>query len=90
MAQTTQEQAVQAASFLGCDASELVNPFDLSAIVSSKGFQPMKIVLYGVPGIGKTTFAGTFPSSHPTQDGERGRRTGHPHVSKSHHQSSRP
>ena len=40
MAQTTQEQAVQAASFLGCDASELVNPFDLSAIVSSKGFQP--------------------------------------------------
>ena len=48
MVQTTQEQAVQAASFLGCEASEHVNPFDLSAIVSSKGFQPMKIVLYGV------------------------------------------
>ena len=62
MAQTTQEQAVQAASFLGCDASELVNPFDLSAIVSSKGFGPMKVVIYGVAGIGKTTFAGTFPS----------------------------
>lgn len=62
MTQTAQEQAVQAASILGCEASELTNPFDISAIVSSKGFQPMKIVLYGVPGIGKTTFAGTFPS----------------------------
>lgn len=62
MTQTAQEQAVQAARLLGCEASELASPFDLSAIVSSKGFAPMKIVIYGVPGIGKTTFAGTFPA----------------------------
>ena len=62
MTQTAQEQAEQAARLLGCEASELASPFDLSAIVSSKGFAPMKIVIYGVPGIGKTTFAGTFPA----------------------------
>lgn len=62
MTQTAQEQAVQAASFLGCEASELVSPFNIASVVSSKGFSPMKVILYGVPGIGKTTFAGTFPS----------------------------
>ncbi len=62
MTQTTQQQAEQAASWLGCDPADLIDPFDLSAITSSKRFSPMKIVLYGVPGIGKTTFAGTFPA----------------------------
>lgn len=57
-----QKQAEQAASFLGCDTGELLNPFDLSAISSSKAFPSQKIVIYGVPGIGKTTFAATFPA----------------------------
>lgn len=60
--QVTQQQAEQAASLLGCDVNEL-NPFDLGSIVSSKArnFPPQKIVIYGTPGIGKTTFAATFP-----------------------------
>lgn len=62
MSNQAQQQAEQAASFLGCDTSEL-NPFDIGSIVSSKAktFPPQKIVIYGTPGIGKTTFAGTFP-----------------------------
>lgn len=62
MTQTAQQQAEQAASWLGCDASELADPFDLSSITSSKAFPAQKIIIYGVPGIGKTTFASTFPS----------------------------
>lgn len=61
MTQTAQQQAEQAASWLGCDASELVNPFELAAVTSSKEWRGQKIIIYGVPGIGKTTFAGTFP-----------------------------
>ncbi|MDR1946420.1 MAG: ATP-binding protein [Desulfovibrio sp.] len=39
------------------------NPFSLQSVVSSKArtMPPQKIVIYGTPGIGKTTFAGTFP-----------------------------
>lgn len=60
--QTTQQQAEQTASMLGCNPTDL-NPFDLGAVVSSKAatFPPQKIVIYGTPGIGKTTFAATFP-----------------------------
>lgn len=63
MNQQTQQQAEQAASFLGCNPAEMVNPFDLSSIISSKAetMPPQKIVIYGTPGIGKTTFAATFP-----------------------------
>lgn len=46
----------------GVPLDELANPFTLAAVTSSKGFGPQKIVLYGVPGIGKTTFAATFPA----------------------------
>lgn len=38
-----------------------VNPFDLAAITTSRSFPPQKILIYGVPGVGKTTFASTFP-----------------------------
>ena len=38
------------------------DPFDLSSITSSRDFPPQKILIYGVPGVGKTTFASTFPS----------------------------
>lgn len=46
----------------GVPLDELGNPFSLEAVTSSKSFPPQKIVLYGVPGIGKTTFASTFPA----------------------------
>lgn len=36
-------------------------PFSLEAIVSSKKFPPQKVVVYGVPGVGKTSFAATWP-----------------------------
>lgn len=62
MTQTPQQQAEQAASWLGCEASELANPFDLSSITTTRNFPPQKLVVYGVPGIGKTTFAATFPT----------------------------
>lgn len=39
-----------------------VNPFDLAAITTSRSFPPQKILIYGVPGVGKTTFASTFPA----------------------------
>ena len=59
-----QQQAEQAASMLGCDVSELTDNFSLDAIISSKAttMPPLKTVIYGTPGIGKTTFASTFPS----------------------------
>lgn len=67
----TQQQAEQAASLLGCDVNELINQFDISAITSTKSFSPQKIVVYGIPGIGKTTFAATFnkPILLRTEDG---------------------
>ncbi len=34
---------------------------DLSSIVKQPGKKPPRIILYGVPGIGKTTFAAQFP-----------------------------
>lgn len=37
------------------------SPFSLGSVVSSKGFPPQKVVIYGVPGVGKTTFAATWP-----------------------------
>lgn len=37
-------------------------PFSLEAIVSSKQFPPQKVVVYGVPGVGKTSFAATWPA----------------------------
>lgn len=37
------------------------DPFSLESIVSSKKFPPQKVVIYGVPGIGKTSFAATWP-----------------------------
>lgn len=37
------------------------NPFSLDSVVSSKNFSPQKVVVYGVPGVGKTTFAATWP-----------------------------
>lgn len=43
----------------GDDFSE---PFSLDGIVSSKHFSPQKVVVYGVPGVGKTTFAATWPN----------------------------
>lgn len=36
-------------------------PFSLEAIRSSKNFPPQKVVIYGVPGVGKTSFAATWP-----------------------------
>ena len=36
-------------------------PFSLEAVVSSKKFPPQKVVVYGVPGVGKTSFAATWP-----------------------------
>ena len=36
-------------------------PFALESLVSSKLFSPQKVVVYGVPGVGKTTFAATWP-----------------------------
>lgn len=73
MTQTTRQQAEQAASMLGCDPRELTNPFCLDAISSSRVWRPQKIVIYGVPGIGKTTFAATFPAPVlvRTEDGAR-------------------
>lgn len=35
--------------------------FNLKSVISSKGFPPQKVVVYGVPGVGKTTFAATWP-----------------------------
>lgn len=63
------EQAERAAGFLGCDPEELLdenikNGFSLEAVVSSKAqtMPPLKAVIYGIPGIGKTSFAATFPN----------------------------
>jgi hypothetical protein len=62
--QTSQQQAEQAASWLGCDVEELMDAFSLDSIISSRNttMPPQRIVIYGTPGIGKTTFAGTFPA----------------------------
>ena len=58
-----QQQAEQAAGWLGCNPEELMDEFALNSIVSSRAptMPPQKIVIYGTPGIGKTTFASTFP-----------------------------
>jgi len=61
MAQAQIQQVEQATSWLGCAAEEISNPFDLSAVRSSKEWRAQKVIVYGVPGIGKTTFAATFP-----------------------------
>ncbi len=37
------------------------DPWGLDAGTSSKTFSPQKVVVYGIPGVGKTTFAGTWP-----------------------------
>lgn len=37
------------------------DPWSLDNVVSSKRWTPVKAVIYGVPGVGKTSFAGTFP-----------------------------
>ena len=37
------------------------DPWGLDAVTSSKTFSPQKVVVYGIPGVGKTTFAGTWP-----------------------------
>ena len=37
------------------------DPWGLDAVTSSKGFSPQKVVVYGIPGVGKTTFASTWP-----------------------------
>lgn len=55
MAQMTLDDAPD---WMGAQA----DPFSLSAITSSKGWTPQKLVVYGVPGVGKTSFAATFPS----------------------------
>lgn len=36
--------------------------FTMESVISSKRFSPQKVVVYGVPGVGKTTFAGTWPN----------------------------
>ena len=38
------------------------DPFDLANVTSSRHWTPVKAVIYGVPGVGKTSFAATFPS----------------------------
>lgn len=43
-------------------STEAANPFSLARIVSSHHFPPLKVVVYGVPGVGKTTFASTWPN----------------------------
>lgn len=43
------------------DIQEEQDFFSLDSIVSSKHFPPQKVVVYGVPGVGKTTFAATWP-----------------------------
>lgn len=47
------------------------NAWSISGIVSSKQFQPIRCIIYGVPGIGKTTFAATWdaPILLRTEDG---------------------
>ena len=57
MTQTTE----QTEDFMDFD-EPISDPFDLSSITSSRDFPPQKILIYGVPGVGKTTFAATFPS----------------------------
>lgn len=37
------------------------DPWGLDAVTSSRGFSPQKVVVYGIPGVGKTTFASTWP-----------------------------
>ena len=61
MTQSTQQQAEQAAGWLGCNPEEIMG-FSLDTVRSSKNFEAQKVLLYGVPGIGKTTFAATFPA----------------------------
>ena len=39
-----------------------VDPWSLGAICSSKKWSGMKTIIYGTPGVGKTTFAATFPN----------------------------
>ena len=52
----------EAPEWMGEKEGEPVNPWSLEAICSSKKWNGMKAVVYGVPGVGKTTFAATFPS----------------------------
>ena len=56
-----QQQAEQAAGWLGGNPEEYMDRFSLQSVTSSKEFPAQKIVIYGVPAIGKTTFASTFP-----------------------------
>lgn len=54
MSQTTLDDAP---SWLVPDA----DPWSLESVKSSKGWSAQRTVIYGVPGIGKTSFAATFP-----------------------------
>ena len=56
MAQTTEPTE----DFMDFDES-VSDPLDLSSITGSRAFPPQKILIYGLPGVGKTTFAATFP-----------------------------
>lgn len=46
----------------GTDPQAQDNPWSLDSIVSSHRWTPVRAVIYGVPGVGKTTFAATFPA----------------------------
>ena len=61
MTTTQTQQAEQAASAFGIPVDDLIDQFSLDAVRSSKEYPAQKIIVYGVPAIGKTTFAGTFP-----------------------------
>lgn len=56
MAQTTEPTE----DFMDFD-EPVSDPLDLSSITGSRAFPPQKILIYGLPGVGKTTFAATFP-----------------------------
>lgn len=55
-------QAEQTAGWLGGSPDDYIDAFCLDAITSSKSFPAQKIIIYGVPAVGKTTFATTFPA----------------------------
>ena len=56
MAQTTEPTE----DFMDFD-EPVSDPLGLSSITGSRAFPPQKILIYGLPGVGKTTFAATFP-----------------------------
>lgn len=43
-------------------ATATADPFSLVAVQNSKKFEAQKVVIYGVPGVGKSTLASTFPN----------------------------